>query len=479
MASAVPLALVLGVAWFLSRRGLVVQTLWAALNVLDTLRALRTVAVHAAGPVLDAVLGWVPFYAPLRAVLTLGFLSMRIQASAVVYDNAVRPLVRKYETPIDLTVLLVHALLALVGHYALLPARTAWAAVRAPLASPARAQSLPDIGADVVEPADLVPHAALPLIGTLAGSAPRTPTPERPATPPRENLLAPPQLATVRRSPGRRTPTLAEPTPVLVPAATPRRRQGTSASVSGTVVAQPHPIYAIPALPAAPTALVAIPILSLPPAPTHDPGSGSGARPSAPRAGPSRPAYGARTVRSSAAPATTAPASAASSALTSTRPGSTSASSSVSVSAAVGRAPPRAPSVRSANLPAARAGPPVSVSEGDVAKRTRSRPAAKPASEIRPIKPPPRARKPDALAAARAAVALPPAAATDVPAVPVHAGRLGPPARRTRTAGTPARARKPAPADTDDVVFVGVGKKRAPPAAGAEPRPKRARKDGA
>ncbi|OCF44286.1 hypothetical protein I317_01904 [Kwoniella heveanensis CBS 569] len=151
--------LAVGVIWYcLSARGVATQLVWLALNVLDTLRALRAIrpngrriGVNArkkmmrdtltcwivyvvgrtAGPIFSTLLGWVPFYTPVKFVICVGFLFTRISTSSHIYAQFLIPALKPYETPIDLTLLLFQSILILVFHYSLeLPVRLVWSSAR-------------------------------------------------------------------------------------------------------------------------------------------------------------------------------------------------------------------------------------------------------------------------------------------------------------------------------------------------------------
>ncbi|WVF66357.1 hypothetical protein IAT40_001097 [Kwoniella sp. CBS 6097] len=152
--------LAVGVIWYhLSARGVATQTVWLALNVLDTLRALRAVRPNGrrigvntrkkatrdtlacwiiyvvgqmVGPILSTILGWIPFYTPIKAVICAGFLFTRVSTSSHIYTQLLVPAIKPYETPIDLTILLFQSILILVFYYLLeLPIKVTWTTLKA------------------------------------------------------------------------------------------------------------------------------------------------------------------------------------------------------------------------------------------------------------------------------------------------------------------------------------------------------------
>ncbi|KAK6904965.1 hypothetical protein L486_02565 [Kwoniella mangroviensis CBS 10435] len=136
-----------GIIWYyLSSKGSTIQTIWLALNVLDTLRALRHtrpngrrigintrkkamreslicwtiyVVAQTLGPAISTLLGWIPFYAPVKAVICVAFLFMRLSVSSHIFYHILTPAVRPYETPVDLSVLLIQSIGILLFHYIL------------------------------------------------------------------------------------------------------------------------------------------------------------------------------------------------------------------------------------------------------------------------------------------------------------------------------------------------------------------------
>ncbi|WVQ93974.1 hypothetical protein IAU59_001052 [Kwoniella sp. CBS 9459] len=186
--------LAVGVIWYyLFARGVANQTVWLALNVIDTLRALRAVrsngrrigvntrknamrstlacwviyvAGQMVGPVISTLLGWIPFYTPIKAVLCLGFIFTRVSTSSHIYAQFLVPAIKPYETPIDLTILFFQSILILVFHYMLeLPIKLAWSSLKAAwtLISSIRLPSLASYtgSREVVDSHDLKPEIPL------------------------------------------------------------------------------------------------------------------------------------------------------------------------------------------------------------------------------------------------------------------------------------------------------------------------------
>ncbi|GFZ44813.1 hypothetical protein JCM24511_02539 [Saitozyma sp. JCM 24511] len=142
--AALPLAL--GVVLYLLYHGSLTRTIWLGLNILDTLRALRLtrpngravgqvtrrkamrqalilwivyVAGQSVGSIPDRLLGWLPLYDTVKIIVLCGFLATRVISSTSIYRSLLIPLLRKYQTPIDLSLLLIHSILALGAHYLL------------------------------------------------------------------------------------------------------------------------------------------------------------------------------------------------------------------------------------------------------------------------------------------------------------------------------------------------------------------------
>ncbi|WWC57791.1 uncharacterized protein I303_100326 [Kwoniella dejecticola CBS 10117] len=139
--------LALGGAWYyLLSRGATTQTVWLLMNILDTFRALRHirpngrrigintrkkamrdsllcwsifVAAQTISPILSTCLGWIPFYSPIKVIITIAFLALRVPASSHLFYHFLGPSIKPYETPIDLTVLLIESIGVLIFHYAL------------------------------------------------------------------------------------------------------------------------------------------------------------------------------------------------------------------------------------------------------------------------------------------------------------------------------------------------------------------------
>ncbi|WWC97299.1 hypothetical protein V866_004178 [Kwoniella sp. B9012] len=146
ISSLLPLMAV-GIIWYyLSSKGSTTQTIWLSLNVLDTLRALRSirpngrrigintrkkamreslicwtiyVVAQTLGPAISTLLSWIPFYAPVKAVICVAFLFMRLSVSSHIFYQILTPAIRSYETPVDLTVLLIQSFGILLFHYIL------------------------------------------------------------------------------------------------------------------------------------------------------------------------------------------------------------------------------------------------------------------------------------------------------------------------------------------------------------------------
>ncbi|WWC67131.1 uncharacterized protein I206_101038 [Kwoniella pini CBS 10737] len=144
--SLLPILAVGGIWYYLQSRGSTINTIWLLLNGLDTLRALRSVrsngrrvglktrkkamrdsllcwiiyvAVQTVGPVFSTCLSWIPFYSPIKAVICMGFLALRVPASSHIFNHFLVPTIKPYETPIDLSVLLIQSIGVLVFHYTL------------------------------------------------------------------------------------------------------------------------------------------------------------------------------------------------------------------------------------------------------------------------------------------------------------------------------------------------------------------------
>ncbi|WVQ64574.1 uncharacterized protein L199_002741 [Kwoniella botswanensis] len=137
----------MGIIWYyLSSKGSTTQTIWLSLNVLDTFRALRSirpngrrigtntrkkamreslicwtiyVVAQTLGPAISTLLSWIPFYAPVKAVICVAFLFMRLSVSSHIFYQILTPAVRPYETPVDLSVLLIQSIGILLFHYIL------------------------------------------------------------------------------------------------------------------------------------------------------------------------------------------------------------------------------------------------------------------------------------------------------------------------------------------------------------------------
>ncbi|WRT63395.1 uncharacterized protein IL334_000300 [Kwoniella shivajii] len=144
--SILPLIAAGGIWYYLSSRGSTIQSIWLLLNVLDTFRALRGirpngrrigintrkramreglicwviyVLAQTIGPIVSTLFGWIPFYSPVKTILCAVFLCMRMAASSHLYHQLLVPLIKPYETPIDLTVLFIQSISYLIFHYLL------------------------------------------------------------------------------------------------------------------------------------------------------------------------------------------------------------------------------------------------------------------------------------------------------------------------------------------------------------------------
>ncbi|KAK8844577.1 hypothetical protein IAR55_006424 [Kwoniella newhampshirensis] len=155
--SLLPLLAVAGTWYFLSLQGSATQTIWLTLNVLDTFRALRSIRPNGrrigsntrkramrdslvcwiiyvvgmmVGPIVSAILGWIPFYTPLRVVVCGFFLFTRLASSLSIYTTILSAFLKTYETPIDLTFLLIQSLAVLLVYYGIqLPVSLMWTSI--------------------------------------------------------------------------------------------------------------------------------------------------------------------------------------------------------------------------------------------------------------------------------------------------------------------------------------------------------------
>ncbi|KAI9634327.1 uncharacterized protein MKK02DRAFT_28957 [Dioszegia hungarica] len=136
--------LVGSVLLYLALQGSVFELLWLILAIVDSFRALRVIrpngrtvgkatrrkamtetlvswiayaAIEQAEPIISRLFGWLPFYAPLKAIACLAFLFLRQPASGAIYTSLLRPFFRQYEKPIDLILLLLHSLSAVIVHF--------------------------------------------------------------------------------------------------------------------------------------------------------------------------------------------------------------------------------------------------------------------------------------------------------------------------------------------------------------------------
>nr|ODO02158.1 hypothetical protein L204_00885 [Cryptococcus depauperatus CBS 7855] len=132
-----------GILLHLSAQRKVLRTIWLAINILDTFRALRMVSTNGrrigAGtrrkamrdslacwfiyvlgtmisPSLTFLLGWLPLYSPVKTVICLSFLSTRL-ASSLAILTYFKPLIRPYETSIDICLHLFEAITMLLFYF--------------------------------------------------------------------------------------------------------------------------------------------------------------------------------------------------------------------------------------------------------------------------------------------------------------------------------------------------------------------------
>ncbi|KIR62594.1 hypothetical protein I314_03540 [Cryptococcus bacillisporus CA1873] len=121
----------------------VLRTVWLLLNVIDTFRALRLVRANGRrigvntrrksmrdalvcwiiyligttlSPLISTLLGWIPLYSPIKSVLGCFFLILRLPCSMTIFKSLV-PLVKPYETPVDITFHLFESLSILIFHF--------------------------------------------------------------------------------------------------------------------------------------------------------------------------------------------------------------------------------------------------------------------------------------------------------------------------------------------------------------------------
>ncbi|BEI86149.1 hypothetical protein CcaverHIS002_0604360 [Cutaneotrichosporon cavernicola] len=129
---------------FLGSRNQIGRTVWVLLNLHDTLRALKDmypngrrigvvtrrrrlraalagwivlVAVQPITFVADTLLSWIPFYSSIKMLLVLALSFWRLESSAFLFQTLVVPVVRRYETHIDLTLLLLGSTVLLFFHF--------------------------------------------------------------------------------------------------------------------------------------------------------------------------------------------------------------------------------------------------------------------------------------------------------------------------------------------------------------------------
>ncbi|ORY30832.1 hypothetical protein BCR39DRAFT_107379 [Naematelia encephala] len=140
----IPVLLVLGLWYHLHSQGIATRTIWLNLNLLDTYRGLRTqrvngrkigirtrrlamrdslvawvvlISMYTVAEPVERVLGWLPLYGTVKAITSVAFLATRVASSKAIYDTFFIPFIKRYETPIDLTLTLLRSLVILIGHY--------------------------------------------------------------------------------------------------------------------------------------------------------------------------------------------------------------------------------------------------------------------------------------------------------------------------------------------------------------------------
>ncbi|KAK4683640.1 hypothetical protein P7C73_g6596, partial [Tremellales sp. Uapishka_1] len=230
-----PLASIFLAWYYLTSRSSSVKLIWLGLNVLDTLRALRTVRVngrrigiatrrkvmkeslicwvvyvagHFCGPVIESVFGWLPFYSQMEFLLAVCFLACRVAVSLSIFQSFIRPFLRRYETPIDLTILLLHSLGVLILHYVLhRPTDLAYRLLRIPGLFIGEAEI--EVLQDESGQAGMDEDSLIPFDSPVAIAAPvvqQEPKPKTPLGPPpvKASLQLPlPDRQALRRSPRR------------------------------------------------------------------------------------------------------------------------------------------------------------------------------------------------------------------------------------------------------------------------------------
>ncbi|BEJ16986.1 hypothetical protein CspHIS471_0603870 [Cutaneotrichosporon sp. HIS471] len=137
-------AIAYGVLLFLGSRNQIGRTVWVLLNLRDTLRALKDmypngrrigvvtrrrrlraalagwivlVAVQPMTFLADTLLSWIPFYSSIKMLLVLALSFWRLESSPFLFQILVVPVVRRYETHIDLTLLLLGSTALLFFHF--------------------------------------------------------------------------------------------------------------------------------------------------------------------------------------------------------------------------------------------------------------------------------------------------------------------------------------------------------------------------
>ncbi|ODN81306.1 hypothetical protein L198_07792 [Cryptococcus wingfieldii CBS 7118] len=279
------LVLSMGVLGLLAWEGKVLRTAWLALNLLDTLRALRTVRSNgrrigiqtrkkvmrealacwiiyilgtSISPIISTLVAWIPLYAPIKAVVCLCFLFTRLASSAAILSS-LSPLVKPYETPIDISIHLLESLFALVYHFGIeLPFGKVWSCLGVIRQGGwsggiQRAVSWVKIGWHILQPSPkpahprdgahlTPPHSPPPRIPPSAPNALPRKTPARPTNP------VPKSTTRVRRP---LEPIILSPPPLpQAPPAPPVRRPRRASPALPSFPAVPtHPIIVVPSTP--------------------------------------------------------------------------------------------------------------------------------------------------------------------------------------------------------------------------------------
>ncbi|TYJ55501.1 hypothetical protein B9479_003773 [Cryptococcus floricola] len=261
------LVLSTGVLGLLAWEGKVLRTAWLALNLLDTLRALRTVRSNgrrigiqtrkkvmrealacwiiyilgtSISPIISTLVAWIPLYAPIKAVVCLCFLFTRLASSAVILSS-LKPLIKPYETPIDISIHLLESLFALVYHFGIeLPfgkRAISWARIGWHILQPSPKPAHPRDGAPPTPP-----HSPPPGIPPSAPNALSRKTPARPTNPvPKSTTRVRPPLEPIILSP--------PPLPQAPPAPPVRRPRRVSPALPSFPAVPTHPIIVVPSTP--------------------------------------------------------------------------------------------------------------------------------------------------------------------------------------------------------------------------------------